>query len=405
MKASIKSELDGQSGKLEEVIGRSNAESQEFLNPKFEKISEDLINVSDKIVDEQAMQSKFEDQSGIIKASIESGLNNQNVKLEVSVKNMLDERSEDFQQNIDAIKTSVRSGLNEQNGKLESLKQNVESKLEEQKEVMEAKLEDQNVKLTKKLEDQSDAIKTSVRSGLDEQNGKLEDVKQNIESKFENQKQIMESKFEDQKENMEGFVENLVQRFEVLFLKQKEDFEKKLGDEVQALQDQKENIEALLLKQKEDFEQKYNDILTAVALNSDFLACPTDWVRVLDSCILVSNEKATFDEAVEKCKEFHSDASLYEPPNNHHSELVFNLLSEDHHWIGIHDRIEEDTWVYLSTNEAISFTSWQDNEPNNLNTENCVEFRGSVHAEKGRLWNDEDCDSKIGFVCETKLIK
>ena len=78
-----------------------------------------------------------------------------------------------------------------------------------------------------------------------------------------------------------------------------------------------------------------------MALNSDFLACPTDWVRVLESCILVSNEMATFDKAAEKCKEFHSDASLYEPPNKHHNDLVFNLLSNEHHWIGINDRLEE----------------------------------------------------------------
>merc|ERR1711862_293235 len=115
-----------------------------------------------------------------------------------------------------------------------------------------------------------------------------------------------------------------------------------------------------ILQQKfEVMEDKYNQILTAVNL----LACPFDWVRIVDSCIWGSNERATFEEAAIKCKELHSDASLYEPPNKTHNDLVFKLLSKHHHWIGIHDRIEEDAWVYLSTNQTVSFTNWDENQP------------------------------------------
>ena len=162
----------------------------------------------------------------------------------------------------------------------------------------------------------------------------------------------------------------------------------------------------VLLPEVQAFQEKFNDILNAVAANRNFSGCPSDWVRVLDSCILVSNEMATFDKAAEKCKEFHSDASLYEPPNKQHSDLVFNLLSKEHHWIGIHDRNEENTWVYLSTNESISFANWQKNRPDNHgNNEDCAEFGGSFSAEKERLWNDLPCGNKQRFVCEKKLIK
>ena len=269
-----------QSELLEEVIGRCNADSQKFMNPKFDELREDLSN---KIGDERVAMEQ------VIKA---------------------------------------------------------------------------------KLEDQSDTTQS-----------KLEDFEQN-----------MASKFQEQKENMEGFVENIVQHFEVLLLKQKEDFEQKLENEVHGLQ------------------ERFNDILTSVALNSDFLDCPTDWVRVIDSCIWVSNEKATFDEAAEKCKELdraHGIANLYEPPNKNHNDLVFDLLkTNENHWIGVHDRIEEDAWVYLSTNQTISFTYWQSNQPDNHNgNEDCVEFGGHGNLEMEKLWNDLPCDNKEKFICEKKLIK
>ena len=279
------------------------------------------------------------------------------------------------------IRATFKSGLVEQSGQLEEI---IDGRNVESQEFMNQrfdKLGEDLIKVSNKigderdameqvmkanLEDQSDTIKTSVISRLDEQNGKLE--------LLEDFEQNMESKFEEQKE-----------QFEVLLLKQKEDFEQKLLG----------------------LQEKFNDILTAVALNSDFLPCPSDWVRVVHSCIWVSNEKATFDNATEKCKELDSAASLYEPPNKHHNDLVFNLLkTNENHWIGIHDRIEEEAWVYLSTNQTISFTNWQGNQPDNHNDgEDCVEFGGWMNAEKEKLWNDLPCDNKEKFICEKKLLK
>ena len=284
IRASFKSGLDEQSGQLEEIIGGKNVESQEFMNRRFDKLSEDLIKVSDRISNER-----------------------------------------------DAMEVAIK-----------------------------AKLEDQSDTISR-LEGQSEEIS----AGLEEQNDKLEDFRQN-----------MESKFDEQKDNIEGFVDKLVKRFEDILGQQKEDFQQEL----------------------DAMQEKYNQILTAV----NFLACPSKWVRVVDSCIWASNEKATFEEAAEKCKEVDSDASLYEPPNKNHNELVSILLKDEIHWIGIHDRFEENTWVYLSTNESVSFTNWHKNQPDNYNNnEHCVEIgSGTQH-----LWNDLVCESKHKFVCEKKLIK
>ena len=81
-------------------------------------------------------------------------------------------------------------------------------------------------------------------------------------------------------------------------------------------------------------------------------------------------------------------------------------MSKDWHWIGIHDRIEEDAWVYLSTNQTVSFTNWQSNQPDNHNdNEHCAMFGGCCNDEVMKLWNDLPCENKQKFVCEKKLIK
>ena len=160
-----------------------------------------------------------------------------------------------LQGQLEEIRASFKSGLDKQSGQLEEI---IDGRNVESQEFMNQrfdKLGEDLIKVSNKigderdameqvmkanLEDQSDTIKTSVISRLDEQNGKLE--------LLEDFEQNMESKFEEQKE-----------QFEVLLLKQKEDFEQKLLG----------------------LQEKFNDILTAVALNSDFLPCPSDWVRVV----------------------------------------------------------------------------------------------------------------------------
>ena len=94
-------------------------------------------------------------------------------------------------------------------------------------------------------------------------------------------------------------------------------------------------------------EEKFNHVLSAVALNSDILTCPDEWLRVVDSCIWISNDGMTFDKAAEKCKELNNDARLYEPSSKYHNDIVANILQEQNrrvsHWIGIHDKVEENS--------------------------------------------------------------
>ena len=108
--------------------------------------------------------------------------------------------------------------------------------------------------------------------------------------------------------------------------------------------------------------------------------------------------KANFDLASRKCQELNSNARLYEPSYKIQHDLVASMLSQnDQYWMGIQK--SGDSWVYLSTNEDVPFTSWGIASPDNWNdNEDCVEM--DVDAE----WNDANCDIEAWFICETKLI-
>ena len=132
----------------------------------------------------------------------------------------------------------------------------------------------------------------------------------------------MDTKFESQDEKVKGFIVDLVQQFEQL-------------------------LENKLKEQKEDFNQKLeeqkNEFLESMQLLLDIGSCPFGWVLVNNSCILVSrSETATFQGAAQKCKDLHMNSRLYEPSSMEHNDLVFNLLDENSHWIGIHE-IEENS--------------------------------------------------------------
>ena len=93
------------------------------------------------------------------------------------------------------------------------------------------------------------------------------------------------------------------------------------------------------------------ELLTKIVQNSiqyaEFSNCPTEWVPIMDSCIWLSSEAVDFETATEKCIEMEG-ARLYEPQTKLHNQLVFTLMKEKgveghNHYIGIHDKIEENS--------------------------------------------------------------
>ena len=65
-------------------------------------------------------------------------------------------------------------------------------------------------------------------------------------------------------------------------------------------------------------------------------------------------------------------------------------------WIGVSDIIEEDRWVYSSTQEVVSHTDFGPGEPNAHTAENCIVLWRDFHGQ----WGDYTCSTKEYFICE-----
>jgi hypothetical protein len=65
-------------------------------------------------------------------------------------------------------------------------------------------------------------------------------------------------------------------------------------------------------------------------------------------------------------------------------------------WIGA-EKGEDNSFVWIESENTLDFSSWQPNEPNNLLGENCVAMT------KDGGWNDSNCDNEFWFVCEMNM--
>merc|ERR1712062_171997 len=129
---------------------------------------------------------------------------------------------------------------------------------------------------------------------------------------------------------------------------------------------------------------------------------------MMNTCIFLSPEPANFDNATKKCEEM--DGQLYEPKTLFHNQLVYAIIEEKERtrqafYIGIHDRYEEGSFVYLSNNQSILFESWGSYtadtfgvQPDNFGgNEHCVLFNGAKADNWNWIshlgtWSDFQCD-------------
>jgi hypothetical protein len=74
--------------------------------------------------------------------------------------------------------------------------------------------------------------------------------------------------------------------------------------------------------------------------------------------------------------------------------FVDTLISDRTVWLGASDTTTEGSWLW-NTGETVVFTNWDSGQPDNgSGSEDCALMRGS-----GR-WNDDQCGSDHGYVCE-----
>ena len=136
--------------------------------------------------------------------------------------------------------------------------------------------------------------------------------------------------------------------------------------------------------------------------------CPREWNRIFDSCFIFPPllDRVNKSTAVARCKELSPLARLFQPKNKWINDLLFKWLDNnnadpaygDGTWIGISDVIQENTFVYDSSNEEVTFVNWLSGQPNGDTDQNCVTI------DDGAKWRDIECDAQRSFLCELPLI-
>ncbi|XP_053407165.1 perlucin-like protein [Mercenaria mercenaria] len=129
------------------------------------------------------------------------------------------------------------------------------------------------------------------------------------------------------------------------------------------------------------------------------LGCPNGWMTHENSCYHFSHDTEDWIDAVAACKIL--GGHLVEIDDATENQYLVNqaklINSKESFWIGLNDLQEEGSWVWVDSNEAVSYTNWYPGQPDNeASNENCAHLNPVYND----LWNDKECYSLLNYICE-----
>ncbi|KAM4037881.1 CD209 antigen-like protein A isoform 2-T2 [Anomaloglossus baeobatrachus] len=118
--------------------------------------------------------------------------------------------------------------------------------------------------------------------------------------------------------------------------------------------------------------------------------CPPGWKSIGVFCYYFSKDTLPWDNAKDDC--IQKGSTLLILRNMEELDSLKSSFGDNTYWIGLRrDKEDPAKWNWLD-GSVLSFRNWNKGEPNNHNTEDCVESSGN--------WNDLSCSSKMKYVCK-----
>ena len=122
-----------------------------------------------------------------------------------------------------------------------------------------------------------------------------------------------------------------------------------------------------------------------------------DWVKIGNKDYLFNTDKKSYLAANNSC--FDHGGILFEPRDESVNSEVAEVavaMGVTRFWFGVNDLDLENSFVYSSSGDQLTWTNWRTGEPNNMNSnEDCGEIYSS-----SPVWNDFSCNFESQYVCE-----
>nr|XP_022295349.1 perlucin-like isoform X2 [Crassostrea virginica] len=118
------------------------------------------------------------------------------------------------------------------------------------------------------------------------------------------------------------------------------------------------------------------------------------------SIYIVGLTKEIWTDAQNIC--LNKGAKLVVIQNEQENEFIRSLSRDigETVWIGGTDSTKEGSWTWTEPTDAMSFTDWGPNQPNNnYNNQDCL----SLYMQYDFMWADENCLTTYKYICEKNL--
>ncbi|XP_056310819.1 ladderlectin-like [Danio aesculapii] len=125
--------------------------------------------------------------------------------------------------------------------------------------------------------------------------------------------------------------------------------------------------------------------------------CPCGWRNSGSRCFKFFSTSISWVTAEKNCQSL--GANLASVHNKVENDFLLSLAGDSTRcWIGGYDAEDAENWFW-SDGSPFGYTNWCSGEPNNKNTEHCLEINWTAN----HCWNNTPCSSTQGYICARKL--
>ncbi|XP_074513910.1 CD209 antigen-like protein C [Sebastes fasciatus] len=148
--------------------------------------------------------------------------------------------------------------------------------------------------------------------------------------------------------------------------------------------------------------EKTKELDRLQSLSKEKGVCPAGWRGFSCACYLLSEESGSWENGREDCRE--READLVVIGSSEEQMFLSNFTErETQAWIGLTDRVEERTWMWID-GAPLSLKYWLKTQPDNGGGHGTLGEEDCAHIITGgnnfNNWNDLSCNTRMRWICE-----